>query len=45
MLVVNGEIGSCGVTAFAPMAHLTSQRSDIEFDIAGSFAGWMQVEP
>ena len=45
MLVVNQEIGGVGVTAAAPMAHLTAQGSDTGFDIEGSFAGWLQVEP
>lgn len=45
MLVVNVEIGGIGATAVAPMAVLTPQGSDIGFDIAGSFAGWLEVEP
>ncbi len=45
MLVVNMEIGGGGVTAVAPMARLTAQGSDVGFDIAGSFAGWLEVEP
>lgn len=45
MLVVNMEIGGFGVTAVAPMARLAAQGSDVEFDIAGSFAGWLEVEP
>ena len=45
MLVVNMEIGGGGVTAVAPMGRLTAQGSDVGFDIAGSFAGWLEVEP
>lgn len=45
MLVVNMEIGGVGVTAVSPMARLTPQGSDIGFDIAGSFAGWLEVAP
>ena len=45
MMVVNLEIGAGGVRAYSPMARLTAQGSDVEFDIAGSFAGWLEVEP
>ena len=45
MLVVNMEIGGVGVTAVAPMARLTAEGSDVGFDIAGSFAGWLEVRP
>ena len=45
MLVVNMEIGGGGVTAVGPMARLTAQGSDVGFDIAGSFAGWLAVKP